>query len=320
MVRFRCLAWVMVFLNVGFSATVWAQGQDSTTAERDLMVIAEMLPGIYANSNQAYFDSRLARPQPHQPLTLRVDALPVENVHWFTMGFTWGAGDTTAASIWLFQLELRDNKREVWANVAVLDAAGLAELRAGGRPRESLDGCSYRWSREPAQFKGAGGPGCGDGKSNGLALRGLVLSEPEFWLEGLADGRGNVADYALHRARPFQCYVDIPGVGGGRDEPYRRYEGFQIHDAGGEFWIDTDEKPSRRIGVNLFKVDWPINNYEGVFTRNVLVIYVNEIKDGKRIAHGYSFSEPTAERLGINLKWLLAYCYRESNQDARPAM
>ena len=36
----------------------WAQGQDSTPTERDIMVLAEMLPGVYDNQEQVYFDGR----------------------------------------------------------------------------------------------------------------------------------------------------------------------------------------------------------------------------------------------------------------------
>jgi hypothetical protein len=77
---------------------------------------------------------------------------------------------------------------------------------------------------------------------------------------------------------------------------------------------------TQRQRVSLLNVDWQINNYKGVFTRDSLVLYVNELKDGKRIAHGYSFTDPVVDRLGINLKWMLAYCYRESNRDAKPSL
>ena len=115
--------------------------------------------------------------------------------------------------------------------------------------------------------------------------------------------------------------MDIPGVGGGRDIPYKRYGNYQIHDRGGSFSFETEQWEPRTIGITLFHVDWPLNNYEGVFTRDSLVIYVNETKsDGERIDHGYSFTTPVADRVGINLKWALAYCYMESNESARPSM
>jgi hypothetical protein len=40
----------------------WAQGQDSTPAERNLLIMAELLPGTYDNINQSYFDVRRKLP------------------------------------------------------------------------------------------------------------------------------------------------------------------------------------------------------------------------------------------------------------------
>jgi hypothetical protein len=101
----------------------------------------------------------------------------------------------------------------------------------------------------------------------------------------------------LHRARQFTCYADIPGVGGGRDIPYARYDNLSLHDQGAETWfIDKD---GRNLGLRLFNVDWPINNYDGYFTRDSLVIYVIEkLDDGSTKEHGYAFTLPEANRIG----------------------
>ena len=42
---------------------LFAQGMDSTPAERQLRILAEMLPGHYSNANQAYFDLRRKLPE-----------------------------------------------------------------------------------------------------------------------------------------------------------------------------------------------------------------------------------------------------------------
>lgn len=64
------LAIVMLFAVT--STTCYAQGEDSSTAERDIMVIDAMLPGIYANANQSYFDGRGDRDEKHSPLFVDV--------------------------------------------------------------------------------------------------------------------------------------------------------------------------------------------------------------------------------------------------------
>ena len=34
----------------------------------------------------------------------------------------------------------------------------------------------------------------------------------------------------IDKSRKFTCHADIPGVGGGRNEPYKRYSDLKIHD------------------------------------------------------------------------------------------
>lgn len=59
---------VLCVVNLIFASSALAQGQDSTPAERDIMILGQMLPSLYDNSNQAYFDVCLKRPdaQRHQ--------------------------------------------------------------------------------------------------------------------------------------------------------------------------------------------------------------------------------------------------------------
>ena len=137
----------------------------------------------------------------------------------------------------------------------------------------------------------------------------LSLAQQQLWW----GSRRNDSAVKLHRSRVFTCYADIPGVGGGRDEPYTRYDNLSLHDQGAETWF-TD-KDGRTLGLRLFNVDWPINNYEGYFTRDSLVIYVVEkFDDGTTKEHGYAFTLPEANRIGINLKWLLASCFMVSGK------
>ena len=73
--------------------------------------------------------------------------------------------------------------------------------------------------------------------------------------------------------------------------------------------------------MRLFLVDWPINNYIGYFTRDSLVIYIMEkMSTGTIKEHGYAFTVPEANRVGINLKWMLASCFMISGQEATPSM
>ena len=184
----------------------------------------------------------------------------------------------------------------------------LGENGFDGIPAQSH--CDLLWQREAAQFKATNDSDC-DSSLPGE----LVISDTQLWMTLGAEAGG---DYQLHRVRPFKCYADVPAVSGGRDEPYERYGEFELHDRGGSKWFET--KDGRELGISLFLVDWPINNYDGVFTRDSFVVYVSEKVDGARKEHGYAFTVHDADRIGINLKWILVLCYMQSNRDATPYM
>ncbi|MCH9695987.1 MAG: hypothetical protein K0U72_15845 [Gammaproteobacteria bacterium] len=278
-----------------FCGTAFAQGEDSTPYERDLQVIATLLEGGFDNANQAYFDSRVRREPLHK--RLHIDVGPAEIIQsgerlYPVKGYWSGAADTLAFE-------------QTWALSAnPASQSVLMRVVNNGAPGY----CDLLWRREAAQFR-ASAENCQIGP------REVVLSDRQLWIT-LSDSSGS--DYQLHRIRNFECYADIPGVGGGRAEPYDRYDGFRIHDQGDAAWFTSKE--GRELGISLFLVDWPINNYEGVFSRDSFVIYVSEKIDGERRELGYAFTVPDADRIGINLKWMLASCFIKSNQFEIPSM
>ena len=59
----------------------------------------------------------------------------------------------------------------------------------------------------------------------------------------------------------------------------------------------------------------------GNFNRNSLVLYAMEkMPDGSVKEHGYAFGAPSAERLGLNLKWMLVNCAMVPRDQARPEL
>jgi len=283
------LAWL---LPIAVPNQGLAQGQDSTPWSRDLQVIEVMLPGFYSNANQAYFDGRrkVDDPQPRHNLLIEVagDGFDI----------TLSAPDGTVMSSQRWSLAEDDQRRAVRMDISDADGTPL---------------CHVWWSRDAAQFNAEGDAECTEGMGSPAAL---ALGEQQFWWtsRGASD-----AAVKLHRARQFTCYADIPGVGGGRDIPYTRYDNLSLHDQGAETWFV--DKDGRNLGLRLFNVDWPINNYDGYFTRDSLVIYVIEkLDDGSTKEHGYAFTLPEANRIGINLKWLLASCFMISGKVDTPTM
>lgn len=86
---------------------------------------------------------------------------------------------------------------------------------------------------------------------------------------------------------------------------------------GGEQWF-TD-KQGKEIGVSLFRVMWTFNNYDGAFARPSLVAYVKTKEQNDKVKEiGYAWTEPTAQRIGVNLKWMLLHCYMLFNADVTP--
>jgi len=287
--------WLIVCIGCFFfSQYAAAQGQDSSKWSRDQQVIEVMLAGFYANANQAYFDGRLKVDNPQPRADIRINAGDTENQ--FSVIYTDSSSAQTFEQTWTLTSD--DAARAV--RMDITDALGVSP-------------CPLYWHREAAQFRATRSDDCDrNGATGPLAL---VLSEAQLWWWGDV----TAASYELHRAREFTCYADVPGVGGGRDEPYNRYDNLQVHDQGADAWFETND--GRRLGISLFAVDWPINNYEGFFTRDSLVVYILEqLEDGTVKEHGYSFTEPDVERIGINLKWMLASCFLVSGKDARPSM
>ncbi len=279
---------VLTFVPV---ASCWAQGQDGTTTARDLQVIATLLQGGFDNANQAYFDVRGKREPKHRRLHVEVQRISADE---FSVSGFWDSNQSLIALDQLWSLREDAETRTVLMSVA---------------DRQTDNRCELRWQREAAQFRA-------ESSACPVAIpHEITLSEKQLWMS-LEDAPGS--GYQMHRTRSFQCYADVPGVGGGRDEPYDRYDGLEVHDQGGAAWFTTND--GRELGISLFLVDWPINNYDGVFTRDSFVIYLSEKLDGKNKEHGYAFTVPGADRIGINLKWILGSCFMKSNADQTPYM
>lgn len=323
-------------------ATALAQGQDSTPGERYLRIMAELLPGTWDNASQTYFDRRRGLPaadrHPHVHTTIRRIEAPAFGPYafWWVNTVT-GADGEARVSHRIATLSADGAADEVvmrhyLAGEAGLDPAQVAQIRPADLRR--TEGCDYFFKRRASSFRGTQRAGeCAfDWHGQPVTTDNVIeLSGDELFfhdhktvtatgerITGVASGEPNW----LERARHFSCHVDMPGVGGGRDEPFERYAGITLHDKGGAHWFTTREDPPRRLGLSLMAVTWQVLNEDnGNFNRDSLVIYVSEERDaGDRIEHGYAFTAPDAERIGVNLKWLLANCSLVPPSEAKPEL
>ncbi len=286
---------VVLLAYAGSIGHTWAQGQDGTPGERNLQIMAELLPGLYDNANQSYFDQRLKYPEDERRARLQVSIEAVEEPGIGDVVFSYQAypaGGALASARQLWALETADDPQLV--RMRIYDMEGPTYL----------EGCDVLWRRDVGQFTGASvGADC---------PMSMQLDPSAIWV-----ATGDARPDQLKRARKFSCYADIPGVAGGRDEPFDRYQIDDMHDQGGLQWFTTKDR-QRELGVTLRNVEWQMNNEIGAFTRNSLVIYVLErTADGVK-THTYGWTEPRAERIGLNLQWLLVNCFMVSNRDVQP--
>lgn len=344
MIRFCIL---LTLLVVG--GPVCAQGQDSHPSERDLMVMNELLPGQYDNWNQNYFDGRrkLAEPLRHErqhTQVARVNAPALgEHVYYVVDYRDNDPAKVTRRRVWSLTADPQAGAVRMkifWIDDAnsVRYSAGLtdAALWNNAKPQDFryAVGCDVYWKKEAGQFAGASNPetcrfqsaGSSGGRGEIFGDYRYTLAPSALWIyDAERDRRGNSlaghpsgVAYQLQRAREFTCNADIPGVGGGAAIPFERYSDLKLHDKGGVVWFKTREEKPRELGLTLSFVDWPLNNETGAFTRNALVLYVNERIDGQVKNLAYAGTDPKVDRMFINLKWMLVNWYMQWNRDVKP--
>ncbi len=333
-------AWLAAAAAV-MPSVVQAQGQDSTVGARNLLVMAELLPGEYDNVNQSYFDGRRKLPEADRHPRLHTTITRVEAPAFGEHAFLWinrtGTGESSLPSYRIATLAAGPGDDEVTMRhylrtQGTLDAAELKTLAPSGLQR--TEGCDYVFKRRADQFRGAQRARACEFDWEGrrvytdneieLSPSSLWFVDHKFEVRGgkRITGVGSGEPFWLERARVFHCYVDIPGVGGGRDIPFQRYDDITLHDKGGSHWFKTREAEPREIGIQLQAVTWHVlNENNGNFNRNSLVLYAMErLADGTTKEHGYAFTEPTADRIGNNLKWMLVNCAMTPRAEARPEM
>lgn len=322
-------------------AAVLAQGMDSTAGERSLLIMAEMLPGVYDNANQAYFDQRRGLEQKDRHARVQTTITRVEAPAFGAYAYLWKIEETSAegksASYRIATLSADAKDDEVRmrhyfkmdGEIAMDDVAALEpdDLRR-------TDGCDYFFERRAEHFRGSQREkACAfewDGDkvytANMIELSNYDLffvdhkftADTNERITGVESGE----PYWLEKARTFYCYADIPGVAGGRDIPFERYDDMVIHDRGGLHWFQTRDEEPRTLGLTLRRVTWHVNNESnGNFNRDSLVIYALEkMPDGSVKSHSYAFTEPTAERIGMNMQWMLVNCTMTRRSEAVPSL
>jgi len=66
-------------------------------------------------------------------------------------------------------------------------------------------------------------------------------------------------------------------------------------------WLESEEQPPEKVGIKMRNVRWPYGN-----NRPSLVLYAYRPDEDRAVS--YAWADPSAQRIGINLRWMQASC------------
>lgn len=145
-----------------------------------------------------------------------------------------------------------------------------------------------------------------EGALEAVASRGICRAPyafhrftPTAMILRMADG----SEMELRRARPFSCWAAIPKRAArpdGRTDWWGARD-LAIHDQGGRVMLATDETEPQRFELRMRNVVWPSGP-----NQPSLVLYVH--RPGEERAIAYSWADPGARRVGINIRAVQASC------------
>ncbi len=198
-----------------------AQGQDSTPGQRNLLIMAELLPGIYDNANQNYVDTRRALPEADRHARVETTITRIDVPAFGPHAFLWVNKTETASgprkSYRIATLQAGPGAEEVLMKHFMkmqgeITAADLVSLKPADLRR--TDGCDYVFYRRGELFRGRQLPRACQFKWDGDAVytdNEISLSNRSLWfvdhkfviktgkrITGVASGE----PFKLDRARP----------------------------------------------------------------------------------------------------------------------
>ena len=198
-------------------------------------------------------------------------------------------------------------------DVASLVDAHLDPTKLSGLSPEQtrvLPGCDVFWRRQSNHFVGYVTPNACSSVSSESGKRiifndDLLLTEEALWISDRAqDEEGNRVfghptdvPHKNRKARRFECWMTAMQ----RDGEWTFRRGLEIHDQGGMVWLETEEEAPQQVGIKMRNVRWPYGN-----NRPSLVLYAYRPDEDRAVS--YAWADPSAQRIGINLRWMQASC------------
>lgn len=166
----------------------------------------------------------------------------------------------------------------------------------------AIDDCTRLFAADGEDFVLQSSEGeCGDqGVISRLGPNGMTLSGP------------GDRHLDMRRARPVSCWISVrktDPVPEGESE-WTFDNGLIMHDQGGRIRAGGGESGAPVAIARMRNVVWPAPSRN----RPSLVLYIHTEDDPDR-AVSYSWADPSADRIGINLRWMQASCTVQSEED-----
>ncbi len=299
--------------------------------EKDLKIFLGWFEGEFDNNEQVAFADELGIPPDAVPERIhsifkRV-ALPAFGEHVF---YVEQYLDGDPAKIYrqrLYSFDLDEAGHAIRLRIHIPQDA--TRLTGAHRDPSKLDGltpaatrspagCEVHWRRQADGFVGSMKPGACrfESQRSGKTVvvsDDLYLDEDELWIHDRAvDTEGNHVygnkagiPHKLKKVRPFRCWLSVRREGIGEAEPgaWTFDRDIAVHDGGELVWTMTDARPSA-VGLKIRRPVWPSGP-----NQDSLVLYVHDrAGENAERAVSYSWADPGAERIGINLRWMQASC------------
>ena len=300
-----------------------AHADEAAVLDKDFHAMMAWFPGVYDNQEQVYFeqeqevDEALRHERIHhvfEPVYLPAFG---EHVFYVQQHLNDDPAQIYRQRIYTFRPDYEEGAIRLTIHipndVASLVDAHLDPTKLSGLSPEQtrvLPGCDVFWRRQSNHFVGYMTPNACSYVSSESGKRiifndDLLLTEEALWISDRAqDEEGNRVfghptgvPHKNRKARRFECWMTAMQ----RDGEWTFRRGLEIHDQGGMVWLETEEEAPQQVGIKMRNVRWPYGN-----NRPSLVLYAYRPDEDRAVS--YAWADPSAQRIGINLRWMQASC------------